>query len=88
MALGETADLGTNSLMGLQALLQAFRERLIDPATSEVQHTMSTRPCLQIGAISHSADQAVFSPLQSFQSSWPFCCLHWKCMTSSCLVQS
>ncbi|KAK9859317.1 hypothetical protein WJX84_011010 [Apatococcus fuscideae] len=37
MALGETADLGTNSLMGLQALLQAFRERLIDPATSEVK---------------------------------------------------
>ena len=35
-ALGNMVDLRTNSLMGLQALLQSFRERLIDSATSEV----------------------------------------------------
>ena len=36
MALSGMADLRTNNLMGLQALLQVFRERLIDSTTSEV----------------------------------------------------
>ncbi|KAK9854442.1 hypothetical protein WJX84_004440 [Apatococcus fuscideae] len=37
VALGDMADVRTNNLMGLQALLQVLRERLTDSRTSEVR---------------------------------------------------